>query len=179
MERIYIKRRRIIIGFVILFALLGAGILVIDYIQPQNGAELPSYSKQGIQIENEAVYSNGTIYFTARCFFEGHGLPKPTGDQYQIQYVYLWLIRYQGYLMEFNTNENGTLEFNRTLGDIQIASETMIKEGDLTLAIDEAVTIRFQTTYSLTSSLSIYVGVIANGSIGLGRWEQNTTIIQV
>lgn len=157
--------------------MLGAGLLVIEFIQPQDRLRFPPYSKQGIKIENEAVYRNGTVYFTARCYFKSYGLPKPNGDLYQIQYVYLWSIRHQGYLMDFNISDNVTLEFNQTLGDIQCASEVTVNEGDLTLAIDEDVFISFHTTYPLNTSSSIYVGVMAYGSIGLGRWEQNTTII--
>ena len=66
----------------ILLVLLGAGLLVIEFNQPQNGLSFPPYSKEGIKIENETVYSNGTVYFSARCYFTSYGLPEPDGDQY-------------------------------------------------------------------------------------------------
>lgn len=162
--------------------LLGAGLLVIQFIRPQHPQHkitLPPYAEEGIEIENEVVYKNRTVRFTARCYFISHGgYPRPTGDQFQIQFVYLWSIQNHGYLMEFNISDNGTLEFNQNLEDIQYASEVTVNEGDLTLAIDEEVSISFQTTYPLNTSSSIYVGVMAYfESFGLSRWEQNTTII--
>ncbi len=172
-------RKRIIISFVILLVLLGAGVLVIELIQPQNRIGLFPYARKGIEIENEAVYRNGTVHFTARCYFESYGLPRPTGDQFQIQFVYLWSMRNRGYLMEFTINENGILEFNQTLGDIQYASKVTVNDGDLTLAIDEEVSISFQTSYPLNTYSSIYLGVIASPFFidSLDRWEQNTTIV--
>lgn len=159
--------------------LLGAGLLVIEFIRPQPRLHFPPNSEEGIEIENEVVCKNGTVRFTARCHFKSHGgYPRPTGDQYQIQFVYLWSIQNHGYLMEFNISDEGTLEFNRTLGDIQYASKVTVNEGDLTLAIDEEISISFQSTYPLNTSSSIYVGVMAFGPSGLRRWEQNTTVIQ-
>jgi hypothetical protein len=164
---------------VILLTLLGAGMLVTEILRSQNRFGLPPYAREGIEIENEAIYENGTVYFTARCYFISYGLPKPTGDQFQIQFVYLWSMRNRGYLMEFTINDDGSLVFNQTLGDIHNVSEVTINDGDPTLAIDEEVSISFQTPYPLNTSSSIYVGVIASPFFtdSLNRWEQNTTII--
>ncbi|MHA2096561.1 MAG: hypothetical protein ACW98F_18235 [Candidatus Hodarchaeales archaeon] len=156
-------RKRIIVGSVILLTLLGAGMLVTEILRSQNRFGLPPYAREGIKIENVAVYRNGTVHFTARCYFISYGLPRPTGDQYQIQFVYLWSIRNHGYLMEFTINDNGSLAFNQTLGDIQKASEVTVNGGDLNLAIDEELSIRLQTPYPLNTSSSIYVGVMAFG----------------
>ena len=151
--------------------------MIVHYLQPQNGARIPPYARQGIKIENGLVYTNGSVFFTAHCYFISYGLPEPSGDQYQIQYVYLWTERNKGYVMEFSVNDDGTIIFNQTLGDIQNTSEIMITNGDLNLAVDEEVSIRFQTSFPLNTSSSIYVGVLAIGDSGLHRWEQNTTVI--
>lgn len=161
-----------------LLVLLSTGIVVTELFLPRNRSLFPPYASEGIKIENEAVYRNGTVHFTARCYFKSYGgYPRPSGDQYQIQFVYLWSMRHRGYLMEFTISDDGSLVFNQTLGEIQNASEVTINDGDLNLAIDEEVSISFQTSYPLNTSSSIYVGVMAFGPSGLRRWEQNTTII--
>ncbi|MFW9853892.1 MAG: hypothetical protein ACFFFG_02485 [Candidatus Thorarchaeota archaeon] len=160
--------------------MIGIGILVIGFVRPQNRTSLLPHADQGIRIENEAVYINGTVHFTARSYFLSYGgYPRPSGDQYQIQFVYLWLIQNHGDLMEFTTAENGSLVFNQTLGEIQKVSQVTIDKGNLNLAIDDEVTIRFQVSYQLHPSISIYVGVMAEGPSGLRRWERNTTVIEM
>lgn len=130
-----------------------------------------------LRVDNERVYSNGTIRFTTGCYYKGDS--RPEGDQYHIKYVYLWKepINFWKPVMEFNSTPDGGLEFNKSLGDIQDATKVTIIKGNLSLAVDEEARFEFHTLFSLPPTSVCYVGVIAIGPSGFHRWETNTTVL--
>lgn len=115
-----------------------------------------------LNITREAIYSNGTVFFSVVCIVESYGnYPIPQGDLYQIEKAFICV-------------NDDLLSFNSSLGDIKNASEISVITGDLNLAAGEEVFLKFQTSFDFQSLTNLYVGVIANGPTGVMRWDRYT-----
>ncbi len=118
-----------------------------------------------LNITRESIYSNGTVFFSVVCIVESYGnYPIPQDDLFQIEKAFICV-------------NDDLLAFNSSFGDIKNASEISVITGDLNLAAGEEVFLKFQTSFDFQNLTNMYVGVIANGPIGvMDRWDRYTTI---
>ena len=166
-----LSQRTKILGLVLLVTSLVSGSILLHWLylslnEPEfpAGGE-PPYAHFGLRIANETVYANGIVRFTVVCYGESYGgYPLPEEDLYQITQAFI-------------CTENDLLEFNATLGEIKDPMDLKIMIGDFNLAVNDTLSLEFQTSFPLTPGFHLYIGVFANGPTGLHRWDLYTTVL--
>ncbi|MFW9863748.1 MAG: hypothetical protein ACFFET_15765 [Candidatus Thorarchaeota archaeon] len=149
----------------IIIACIVSGGLTLYLVSPSpDDGELPRLVLY-LKITDKAVYSNGTVSFTVICMVESFkNYPIPQGDLYHIEKAIICV-------------EDRLIDFNSSLGEIKTTSEITVIDGDFSLAVNEKVSLTFQTSFDLHNLSHVYVGVLANGPTGIRRWDGYTSII--
>ncbi|MFX1506738.1 MAG: hypothetical protein ACFFDC_11610 [Promethearchaeota archaeon] len=163
-------RGKIISLSLLVICLTGGSLLLywIPHILNESESEEPEgpYAIMSLRIKDERVYTNGTVIFTVACHFKSYGgYPIPKEDLYNITKVFI-------------CTKDDILEFDPSLGEIQDVTKIKVLTGDLSLAVDDEVRLKFETSFPLQSGLKLYIGVFSDGPIGkLTRWDLYTTVL--
>ena len=161
------------VGALLIVLIISTTVLMnmyIHWLQTANDeSKIPDpdgpYAHFGLKITDEEVYTNGTIRFTAYCYFDSYGgFPIPEDDLYQIIKVFICM-------------KDDLVEFNDSLGDIQNVENISVLFGDFHLSADEEVRFEFQTRFPLQAEAHLYIGVLASHTTSLTRWDRYTTVL--